>query len=150
VRKRELTPTTLCPKINREQSLLDGSTNDTEHWTTERLGDELILSLCDCRFYTVDEKTGHIQIRYKYYEQAQYLFRRIPLWKPTPPFVIYLDDLTPKITHELEELHKSDPHVLQYVLKMAVGAIFENIDLKYYHRSVARNLKIKFSRSDRN
>jgi hypothetical protein len=144
-----MTATAIYPRLNSEQSLSEDSTNDTEYWTTERLVDELILCLCDSRSYTVDEKTGHISITHKYYEQAEYLFYRIPVWKPTPPFVIFIDDLTPKIIEELEKLYRSNPHVLQYILKMAVGAIFENIGPKYYHRSVARNLKIKFSRSDR-
>jgi hypothetical protein len=123
------------------------SSIDKEYWTTEKLIDELIYCLCGSKSHPVNEKTVDLQIRSpKCYEQAQFLFYRIPGWKPTPPFVICLEDLTPKIIKELEELQRTNPQVLQYVLKMAVGAIFENIDLKYYHRSVARNLKVKFSR----
>ena len=73
----------------------------------------------------------------KYYSQARDLMKWIPIAKPSPPFIIYLSDLTPQIKNEFKQLAVS---TLQYVLKQAVGRLFENLDFKGYHLSIARSL----------
>jgi hypothetical protein len=62
---------------------------------------------------------------------------RIAASEPTPKFVINLYDLTPGIIAEIKTL--SDPN---YVLKEAVGRIFENIDFRQYHLSISKVLEV--------
>jgi hypothetical protein len=120
----------------------DGDYGD-EEWTIEKLVDELTLCLASPRWYTVEENSGRVEIRHKYYHQAENLLYRIPVEKLAPTFYIYYDDLEQRIKEELEKL-KCNPNVLRLVLKKAVGNIFEAIDFIYYHLSVARHLKVGF------
>jgi hypothetical protein len=60
--------------------------------------------------------------------------------KPVPPFVIYLSDLTHKIIKELYDL---DSESRKYVLKQAVGRIFEDINSDLYHNSISKVLKVR-------
>jgi hypothetical protein len=73
---------------------------------------------------------------------------RIPLARTVLFFDIDLDDLSIKLTHELAELKKPDPRMFWYVVKIAVVHIFENINFEYFHRSVMRDLKIRFVRGN--
>jgi hypothetical protein len=52
-----------------------------------------------------------------------------------------MSDLTTRIIAELRSL--DDP---QDVLKQAVGRIFENIDSRQYHLSIARKLKVRLDK----
>ena len=62
----------------------------------------------------------------------------IPISKPSPQFIIYVSDLTPRLKQELEEL-TTTPQTLNYVVTQAVGRIFENLDFEYYHLNVAKD-----------
>ena len=75
---------------------------------------------------------------HKYYDRALALRKWIPIAKPVPKFKINLSELNTRLAAELWCL--KDP---QYVLKEAVGRIFENIDERQYHQSIARNLKVE-------
>lgn len=103
--------------------------------SVEALVDELTLHLA-----AVEEICGDNERRRKYYAQAQGLMYRIPISRPTPVFVINLSDLTP---HLLQELKNCKKKTLGYVIKSAVGRLFENLNFAYYHLSVARLLRIR-------
>jgi hypothetical protein len=75
----------------------------------------------------------------RYYSQAHSLLR-IGAFKPTPFFVVYLSDLSPQLVKELHDLDSSDR---QFVMKQAVGRIFEDINQELYHNSISRVLKVK-------
>jgi hypothetical protein len=105
-----------------------------EAWSTGRLIDELFLELDNVK--EIDEKSG-LAIR-KYEEQAKWLMHRIPVYRPAPPFIINLSDLSTKIKKELADL---DNKTLDYVLKESSGRIFEGIDQRYFRLSVRRFLK---------
>jgi hypothetical protein len=75
---------------------------------------------------------------HKYYDQAFALQKWIPIARPAPKFVVHLSDLSTRIVAELWCL--DDP---QDVLREAVGRIFENIDERQYHQSIARKLKVE-------
>jgi hypothetical protein len=66
----------------------------------------------------------------------------IPIARPAPEFVISAHDLSPKVTEEFE-VRLDDPFTFSYILKEAVGRIFENIDFAYYHQGIARSLKVR-------
>ena len=63
--------------------------------------------------------------------------------KPTPAFVISLSDLTPKLIKEINEL---DNQTRGYVLRQAVGRIFEDLDSKLYHDSISKVLVVKLEK----
>jgi hypothetical protein len=75
----------------------------------------------------------------KYYEQAHksLVFGAL---RPVPPFIVYISDLSPRIIKELYELDKESR---KYVLKQAVGRIFEDINSKLYHNSISKVLEVK-------
>jgi hypothetical protein len=115
-------------------------TEDRKRWTTGCLIDELFLHLV--RFTeTITNDKGQIFTVKKYHRQAYDLLPRISVAKPTPTFIIYLSDLTPKL---LEELKNSTKEERRYVVMQAVGRIFENINSRLYHLSIARILKVEF------
>jgi hypothetical protein len=84
------------------------------------------------------EEEGEYDNR-KYYNQAHDQLI-IGAFKPVPYFLIYLSDLTPKL---IRELHSLDCRDRQFVLKQAVGRIFEDVNFEIYHNSVSRVLIVK-------
>ena len=76
----------------------------------------------------------------KYYNQAFDLLV-IGAYKPVPYFIINLSDLTQELRSELSNL---DKQARQFVLKQAVGRIFEDINSDFFHNSISRVLKVKF------
>jgi hypothetical protein len=120
--------------INNDSTVVFKQNNEhndgkEEVWTTQRLIDELYLRLIDVR----DGMNENIR---KYEEQARYLIYRIPIYKPTPSFLISKKDLTVRLIQELESL---DQISRKKVLKDAADRIFEGINKRYYLLSV-RNL----------
>jgi hypothetical protein len=123
-----------------------------EEWTTECLIDELFLCLCrtkeeitiDRGFYVNGQRSVRILTVRKYYRRARL---EVLKWiqrgaRPTPDFIINVNDLAPKIVQEIESI-ACTPATLHYVLTQAVGRIFENLDFESYHFLVARNLKVR-------
>jgi hypothetical protein len=104
-----------------------------ESWTTQRLIDELYLSLIDFR----DGMNGDLR---KYEDQAGYLIYRIPIYKPPPSFLISKKDLTDRLIQELESL---DRNSRKKVLKDAADRIFEGINKRYYLLSVRSLLNVE-------
>jgi hypothetical protein len=70
-----------------------------------------------------------IKVR-KYYNRALQIVKFVNLTKQDQEFVINISDLSPRIIAELKTLSKLDA---DYILKQAVGGIFENINSKRYH-----------------
>lgn len=78
----------------------------------------------------------------KYYDQAHHLLK-IGAFKPTPSFIVYLSDLTRKLIKELSNL---DSETRDYVLRQAVGRIFEDVNSDLHHNSISRVLKVKLEK----
>ena len=74
----------------------------------------------------------------RYYDQAHNLLIT-DAFKPVPYFIVYLSDLSPELITELYNLDGRD-HA--FVLKQAVGRIFEDVNFEIYHNSVSRVLKV--------
>jgi hypothetical protein len=108
-----------------------------ERLTESALVDELAFQLAITK-RIVSHKARCGIIVHKYYDQALARRKWIPIAKPVPKFKINLSDFSARLVAELWCL--KDP---QYVLKEAVGRIFENIDERQYHQSIARNLKVE-------
>jgi hypothetical protein len=104
-----------------------------EYWTTQKLVDELFLCLIDIR----DSINKDLR---KYEDQAEYLIYRIPIYRPTPSFLISKKDLTNRLIQELESL---DQNSKKNVTKEAVDRIFEGINKRYYLLSVRNLLNVE-------
>jgi hypothetical protein len=113
---------------------------DDKRWTTECLVDELFLHLANFKEIIENNQGQTLEVK-KYYHQANDQLPRIPVAKPTPTFIIYLSDLTPKL---IQELRDSSEEERRYVVMQAVGRIFENINSRLYHLSIVRKLKVQF------
>jgi hypothetical protein len=115
--------------------------NEHEPWTKNYLVDRLKRHLATFDVSVRPSNDEKIYDHRKYYQQAHksLLFGAL---KPVPPFVIYLSDLSPKIIKELYDL---DRESRKYVLKQAVGRIFEDINSDLYHNSISRVLDVRFT-----
>jgi hypothetical protein len=123
----------------QNQAVITDANEHIEYLTEERLIDELFLQLAFTK-QTICHN-GKNMIVYKYYRQALALRNWIPIAKPSPAFVVNISDLCARMVAELKTL--DDPPI---VLKQAVGRIFENIDARQYHLSIASKLKVRLSK----
>jgi hypothetical protein len=101
--------------------------------TPDRLKDELFLNMIRVQYS--EPKSG--AIKRKYEDQARSLMSKIPVYKPTPYFVLYYSDiLDDKIRQELAALDRVE---LNGVMRAAIGRVFECVDERQFNLSV-RNL----------
>jgi hypothetical protein len=108
---------------------------DRQYWIEDFLIEEVFLRLAGTKILVKHDGKG-VSV-HKYYSQALRLRKWIPIAKPVPEFIVNMSDLTTRIISELKTADDS-----QYVLKQAAGRIFENIDPRQYHLSIARNLEV--------
>jgi hypothetical protein len=80
-----------------------------------------------------------IDDRWYYYKAYHYLKLGLFLKKDAPPFKISLSHLSPEILYELSQLNGKDR---KFVLKQAVGRIFEDINFELYYHSISVNLEV--------
>ena len=80
-----------------------------------------------------------INDRWYYYKAYHYLKLGLFLRKDAPPFKVSLSHLSPEILFELHQLDEKDRI---YVLKQAVGRIFEDINFDLYHNSISDKLEV--------
>lgn len=139
VKERVNTPLTL----NHPASVV----SNREYWSTDFLIQELFLKLAETKQTIIVDYSGLQQLQQqqaivsKYYRQAERLKYRIPIEDPKPEFIIELGDLDDRLIAELQTIDNPE-----YVLSQAVGRIFENIDSRYYHLSIAKLLKVRLVR----
>ncbi len=116
------------------QQLRQGIFDTFVEWTTERLIDEVFLSLM-----SVKEKDEEGIIRRKYEEQARHKMYRMVVNRPPPIFNISLNDLDGKVKRELA---KRDKILRESIIKEAVERIFEIVDSRYFLLSAKQFLKV--------
>jgi hypothetical protein len=117
-----------------QQSQIDANEH-IEYWTEACLIEGLFLQLASTK--QAISHNGKTITLYKYYHQALAMRKWIPIARPVPSFVVNTSDLSARIVAELKIL--DDP---QIILKQAVGRIFENIDARQYHLSIAGVLEV--------
>jgi len=105
----------------------------TEACLVDRLKQNL-ATITGCIKVTCTEK---IYDNRKYYNQAHNLLK-IGACRPVPHFLVSVSDLWPELLKELSILDKRD---CKFVLKQAVGSIFEDINPEVYHNSISRVLR---------
>ena len=76
----------------------------------------------------------------RHYVNQAFHYLKIGILRPVPEFLISLSDLSPKLVKELAALDKK---TREFVLKQAVGRIFEDINAKLYHNSISRVLNVR-------
>jgi hypothetical protein len=99
------------------------------------------LSL-DFSINTKDSKSIEKKIydeRWYYYKAYHYQKLGLYLRKDAPPFKVSLSHLSSEIIYELSQLNDKDR---SFVLKQAVGRIFEDINFDLYHNSISPNLEV--------
>ena len=115
-----------------------------ELWTNDYIVSRLKLRLGIVELSNNASKTDLLETgkqfdSRKYYNQA-YHYLRVGVCNPIPNFLISLVDLGPTLIKELAQLEKQDR---DFVVKQAVGRIFEDISSELYHDSVSKVLKVK-------
>lgn len=76
-----------------------------------------------------------IEGKRKYENKAQYLIYRIPVYRPTPYFIINQSDLHYSLVRELVSLN--DIH-LDKLIKEVISHIFESINKNYFLLSIKK------------
>ena len=76
----------------------------------------------------------------RHYVNQAFHYLKIGILRPIPEFLVSLSDLTPKLIQELANLDKKERY---FVLKQAVGRIFEDINSELYHNSISRVLNVR-------
>lgn len=129
-----------------------------ERWTAQKIRDELVLDLSNIvggkavynpALYPngvseeIQEKYRQgIDYPFKYRDQARKLLYRIPVYRPTPRFIIYRSDLDRKVKGQLRELKASYTNKeYQDIISSAVDRIFQSINYSYFHLSIAGLVK---------
>lgn len=77
--------------------------------------------------------------RLYYYKAYHYLKLGLFQKQDAPPFKVRLSHLSPSIVYELGELCEKDR---KFVLKQAIGRIFEDVNFALYHDSISGNLGV--------
>ena len=114
-----------------------------DQWTTEFFIEELFQTLASTK--TVAQKKGREITVSPYKQQVNQLMYRIPIYKPSPPFVINWRDLTPKLQDEILRLQNDcKPQIFEQIIIDCIGKLFEIENPRYYHGSVRQYLKVKF------
>jgi hypothetical protein len=112
----------LCPDGSRHVCLKSNVINESDKLLVSRLVDELALQL----------------IR-THRKQAQELIYKIPLFNPTPVFLVHLSEIRDdKIKNELANL---DSLARKQVLNDSIGLVFESVNEQYYNLSVRKLLQ---------
>ena len=124
--------------LQREVSACENNSpvNETELWSSDYLVSRLKQHLAQVELTTFCVKTDKLDDgrnfdSRKYFNQA-FHYLKIGALKPPPAFLISLSDLSPRLVKELAELDKEDRDC---VLKQATGRIFEDINIRLYHKA---------------
>jgi hypothetical protein len=135
-------------KLSRPQA------DDSQSWSIQYLIDELTISLLEiyvefCMLGGLEREArkqdlrnlGRGVLRRLYEEQARYKMYRIPVFRPPPVFVIYLKHLNNRVKQELSGL---DWETKDFVMREAIGRVFEQVDGPFFLLSVKSLLQWRF------
>lgn len=119
------------------------SSNAGDQWTTACFMEELFQNLASST--AVIKKNRRAITVSPYKQQVNELMYRIPIYRPSPPFIIKWSDLEPKIQSEILQLQNDcKPEIFEQIIVGSVGRLFEIENPRYYHSSVRQYLKVKF------
>ena len=124
--------------------------DDSEVLTLAAIADEMTISLLDTKavFCMINSNKGFSDRKWVeeanrcnngngvsrrlYEQQAIYKMYRMPIYRQPPVFVVHLKHLDYRLKQELAKLDKWSK---DYVMKEAIGRIFENVDRRFYYLS---------------
>jgi hypothetical protein len=132
--------------FNKENQELQQRIFETfDVWTTERLIDEVYLSLIDVKaqMCLINSKKDSGSIRRIYQEQARYKMYRMVVFRPPPTFIIYLKDLDERVRRELA---KEDKTTRNDILKQVAERILEQVNSRYFLLSAKPFLKVRLEK----
>ena len=141
---------TLNPQSIKSNSPIEEQ--EQEQWSDSYLVDNLKQHLATVELskskiptdllYAPNDKfnSNFCLISNRHYVNQCFHYLKIGILSPIPEFLISLSDLSPKLVKELAILDKK---TREFVLKQAVGRIFEDINAKLYHNSISRVLKVE-------
>jgi hypothetical protein len=137
--------------VNTENQELQQKIFDTfAVWTTERIIDEVFLSLMSvksqfCMINARDDPRNQFAgvLRRPYEEQARYKMYRMVVFRPPPVFVIHLKDLDERVRRELA---KEDKTTRNDILKRVAERILEQVNSRYFLLSAKPFLKVRLEK----
>jgi hypothetical protein len=126
--------------VNPQNKLDSDSIPWTESYLVDRLKQHLATVESSNKDYENNLQDHRVFDSRKYYNRAHH-FLKIGVLNPVPNYVVNLSDLTPKLIKEIYELSNEKDQA--FVLKQAIGRIFEDVSFELYHNSVSRVLKVE-------
>ncbi len=115
-------------------------------WTTECLKEQFFLCLSRVKEKIYNEDGKAVTVR-KYYNQAISKMYLIPIAQPAVPFVIDINDLSPRMRDEfISYCKETNEKTITYFLKDVAVRFFENFDYEFCHSSVMRSLQVRVKR----
>ena len=116
------------------------SDHDKEgEWTVSKVKDEIFLCLSkvpDPDFFYLDRK---------YYALANEIIYKIPVYRPSPTFILNISDLSPICKEEfIEFVRLNSKKDIELFLKEIAVKFFEAINYAYTNQSVIPCLKVGF------
>lgn len=125
-----------------EENVQEVIEDDREYWLPSYSIDQLFSEISRT-VTTITANGKQIRVR-KYYNRALKIFKFISVTNSDLEYIIDISDLSPRLIAELKTLDKM---TADYVLKLAVGGIFENINSQKYHKlGFAKRLKVRLDR----
>jgi hypothetical protein len=144
----------LNPTIRIRRSGPKAEVNDSPAWSLSAIGEELFIQMMDvkvafCMMVGLSEEArmqdlrnlGRGVLRRLYEEQVRYKMYRIPIFRPPPVFVIHLKHLDDRLKRELSTLDRANR---DFVVREAIGKIFEHVDKHFFLQSAKPLLEWRF------
>lgn len=126
-----------------------------DYTTQQEIGipSQLPVDLCWSTNYIIDRLKQRLASVVDSFDNRIYYFQALKHlcvgacydYDSTPYFVVDASDLTPRLIEEITELYNDD--IRNFVLKQAVGRIFEDINFQLYHNSISKYLKVRLQSS---
>jgi len=113
--------------------------DSSELWSTSKIIQQLHMHLV-----TIKDEDNETDF---YVMHAKRLMTKIPI-HTNAVFEVYIEDLTPELEKQLGYLYKYERKTLNWVMKEAIGRIFEGLRPRYYISRVRKSLKWKFEKKN--
>jgi hypothetical protein len=144
----------LKPTIRIRRPSPKAEVDDSPAWSLSAIGEELFFQMMDvkvafCLLVGLSKEArmedlrnlGRGVLRRLYEEQVRYKMYRIPIFRPSPVFVIHLKHLDDRLKRELSTLDRENR---DFVVREAIGKIFEQVDKRFYFQSAKPRLQWRF------
>jgi hypothetical protein len=141
-------------RIKRQNPKAKLEVDNSPVWSLSAIGEELFMQMMEvkvafCLMVGVSKEArlqdlrnlGRGVPRRLYEEQVRYKMYRISIFRPPPVFVIHLKHLDDRLKRELSTLDRENR---DFVVREAIGKIFEHVDKRFYFQSAKPLLRWRF------